>query len=187
MSNYKVISRTGHTLRQTLLKAFKNDRELGIQGEQAISFENPTEAAKQSSNQLSIWLYHIVENGFAKNQPMRRRPDGSGQFPPLMLDLYYLITPLGSVSETNHLRIGKILELFYDNAILHMHDPAFDVAEQLRIVLCTQTIEELTSIWDSLQEPYRLSVCYRVSITQIDSKRLINVEPVVARDAEYAS
>jgi len=37
-------------------------------------------------------------------------------------------------------------------------------------VLCPMTLEELTRIWNALQSPYRLSVCYEVRIALIESE-----------------
>lgn len=185
MSNYKVISQVGHMLRQVLWDAFEKDSEIDINSLQTITFKNPKETAAEATNRLSIWLYHITENEFVKNQPMLRRDDSSSQFPPLALNMYFLITPFGSSGESNLLLLGKIMEVFYDNAILFIEDPNYGLAEDLRITFHRTTLEELTKIWESLQEPYRLSVCYEVRVVHIDSKRRPDIERVVSRDANF--
>ena len=40
---------------------------------------------------------------------------------------------------------------------------------------------ELTRIWDALKEPYRLSVCWKVTVTRIDSERQFGTGRVIER------
>ena len=63
------------------------------------------------------------------------------------------------------------MQVLYDHASLTLQIPEEDIAEELRIVFCRLTLEELTRIWDALREPYRLSVCYEVRVTRISSTR----------------
>lgn len=189
MSSYKVIARVSTILRQVLWESFEQDPEIRplIVSQASIVFINPTQTAVNSANRLSLWLYQISENEFMKNQPMRRGVNGPNQdqFPPLALNLHYLVTPFGPSGEADHLILGKTMQLLYDNATLLMHEPVDNVVEELRIILCPLKLEELTRIWESLREPYRLSVCYQVKVTRIDSQRLPNNGRVVERSADF--
>jgi len=207
MSSYKVIAKVSMTLKDILWEAFSDpgDEIINIVGndkEQAIVFKNPTETAKKSANKLSVWLYQITENEYLKNQPMMRHParvaNGNGQqglperlqYPPLALNLFYLITPFasqdGDDGRADHRLLSKTMEVLYDNAIIVVRDEAEDIAEELRIILCRLTLEELTRIWEALREPYRLSVCYQVRVARIDSQRMPETARVIEQRSGYS-
>ena len=106
--------------------------------------------------------------------------------PPLALDLSYLVTPFGASGEADHLLLGKSMQVLYDNAITLLRDPVASVHEELRIILARLTLDELSGVWESLREPYRLSVAYQVRVTRVDSRRLVGAGRVVDRVASYA-
>jgi hypothetical protein len=129
---------------------------------------------------LSLWLYRITENEFLKNLPPQTEPDrrirrGS----PLALDLLYLITPFTSSGENDQLLLGKTMQVLHDNASIYVRDPLNDVVDEIRLILCRLPLEEVTRIWEALQEPYRLSVCYLVRSIRIDSTQLDESAPIL--------
>jgi hypothetical protein len=189
MSNYTVIAEVSKALRNILWKAFSGDgvtqRIMGS-SDGAIVFSNPTEAARDSANRLSLWLYRVTENEYVKNQPMRRASTGNAeQFPPLALNLYYLLTPFATSVESDHLLLGKAMTTLYDHATTVLVEPESGIAEELHIVLCRLTLEEFTRIWEARMEPYRLSVCYEVRVTRLDSLRIPANARVVERSAGF--
>jgi hypothetical protein len=188
MSSYIVISSVSEALRQILWEAIDADPAVRpvVGSESAIVFKNPTETARDSSNRLSLWLYQVTENEYLKNQPMQRG-NGNNQlhYPPLALNLYYLLTPFAASGEADHLLLGKNMQTMHDNAIVILHDPTSEVFEELHIAFCRLTLEELTRIWEALQEPYRLSVCYMVRVTRIDSLRTSNGVRVIDRIGRF--
>jgi hypothetical protein len=187
MSSYKVIAEVSKTLRRILWEAFEDDPEINpaiLDNEQAIVFSNPTQTARDSANRLSLWLYQISENEFMKNQPpARANGHATLQFPPMALNLFYLVTPFATDGESDHLLLGRTLQVLYDNANVLLRDTAGEISEELRIVYCRLTLEELTRIWEALREPYRLSVCYQVRVLRVDSQREAGRERVVERNA----
>jgi hypothetical protein len=172
MSSYAVIAAVSNALRTILADAYLADPVIApiVGPDPAIVFTNPTETVRDSSNRLSLWLYQVTENEFVKNQPPARN-NGPQHIPetPLALNLYYLITPFAG--ESDHLLLGLTMRILYDNAIVRLHRPEDEIAEELRIILCRLSLEELTRIWEALREPYRLSVCYLVRLVHIDSAR----------------
>ena len=167
-------------LRRLLAREYQADIGLksivGPEPESVISFSNPTEARREASNRLSLWLYQIVENEHLKNAPPTPNANGTAnQQTPLALNLFYLVTPLstsGPTSGENDQRLlAKTMQILYDNAVVVVEDTANDVADELRIIFCRIELEQLTRIWEALQEPYRLSVCYQVRVVRIDSVR----------------
>ena len=190
MSSYAIIAETSKVLRQILWESFTADEAQAIRNAlpsiEAIVFKNPTETARDSSNRLSLWLYQITENEYVKNQPMlRSNGDQTVLFPPLALNLYYLITPFNIDVELDHLFLGRAMQAFYDHAILALRDTTGAINEELRIVLCRMSLEELTRIWEALREPYRLSVCYQVKVTRIDSETVPGTARVIERLGNY--
>lgn len=199
MSSHEVISAVSISLRDILWERYANDPAVNpLFPSQAASivFDNPTETARQGVGRLSLWLYQVAENEHLKNQaPIRLAPGAAGNaaqaMTPLATDLYYLVTPFlpsGPDSQTivsDHLLLGLTMQALYDNSIVVLRDPARNVAEELRIVLCRLTLEELTRVWHALREPYRLSVCYQVRVVQIESRRVIPGARVIERITGY--
>lgn len=186
MSDYTVVKEVSEALRHILWKAFNTDATIQqiVGAESAIALRNPTETARDSANRLSLWLYQINENEFLKNQPMERTADPKiSSFPPLALNFNYLITPFAPSGDGDHLLLGKTMQVLYDNSTILLHDPANNIAEELRIILCNLNLEQLTRIWEALQQPYRLSMCYQVRVTQIDSRRISTSARTVERSA----
>lgn len=188
MSDYAVVFRVGEALKQILLGEFRADSDLrnavpGIDTDEAISFDKPTEqpGAGTASARLSLWLYLVAENEFMKNRPPERLPARTGgangktvllRHTPLALNLYFLVTPIAGAGRRDQLLLGKAMQVFHDQAIAALREPEASVAEQLHITLCRLSLEELTRVWEALREPYRLSVCYQVTVTRIDSKQI---------------
>ena len=201
MSSHEVISAVSIALRDILWERYDADPAIGpLFPSQAASivFDNPTETAQAGVGRLSLWLYQVAENEHLKNQPPVRLPpgpagDAAQATTPLAMDLYYLVTPfLTSAPDSptivsDHLLLGLTMQALYDNSIVVLRDPARDVAEELRIVLCRLTLEELTRVWHALREPYRLSVCYQVRVVQIESRRTIPGARVVERVAGFGN
>jgi hypothetical protein len=189
VSSYMVAAAVTRGLRTILWDEFDSDDVIRpiVGGEAGIVFRNPTETARDSAHRLSIWLYQISENEFVKNQPMLRTSnDDESRFPPLAINLSYLLTPFGSTSEADQLLLGKAMQVLHDTATFFLRDAASDIAEELRVVFRRMTLEELTRIWDALREPYRLSVCYEVRVARIDSNRIPEHARVLDRIAGFA-
>jgi hypothetical protein len=186
LSSFHAIWTASRALQQILWEAFDADNVLrGIVGSAAaIVLSNPTDVQRDPANRLSLWLYQITENEYVKNQlPTRSTADNRMQMPPLALNLFYLVTPFAGPAEADQLVLGKIMQVLYDNAIVTVRNVPDNDFEELRIVLCRLTLEELTRIWEALREPYRLSVCYQIRVTHVDSERDLARARVIDRIA----
>ena len=191
MSSYQVLLSISRKLRELLFVALSDDAQIGI-NEADIVFDNPTEADKTAK--LSLWLYRVSENSFVKNSPMvnrgvnQRSGASTRQYPPLALDLYYLVTPIkqeGRAVDTSLLILGKTMQALYDRAITIHTEEGFEDSEELRISLMPLTLEEQTRIWEALQEPYQLSVCYQVRVAHIQSDRQLLTGVIDERSANF--
>ena len=181
MSSHRGLAAVSGGIRRLLWTSIAADATVRtlVGTEEAIVFLNPTQTAQDSGNRISLWLYQIAENEFTKNTPTQRIAQDREQFPPLSLDLFYLLTPFGPSGEADLLIVGRCMQALYDNARTALVNPAAGVAEDLGITLCRRTMDELSRIWEALQEPYRLSVCYQIRISRIDSLTSTTVHPVL--------
>jgi hypothetical protein len=137
---------------------------------------------------VNLYLYRVAESPFTKNQPWpgdRVTPPSND--PPLGLMLFYLLTPLGTKPEDTsftqgddaHTMLGTAMLTFQEHPILNdVHLPEFDADtvlpdflrnsfEQIKVSLMTTNVDELAKIWATINQPYRLSVAYEVSLVQL--------------------
>jgi hypothetical protein len=190
MSGYLAVNTVSRALRRILATAFVADPMVNslVGGEEGIVFSNPTETAQDPAKHLSVWLYRITENEFVKNMPAPPEPDPRhGRISPLALDLSYLITPFTTSGENDQVLLGKSMQVMHDNGIVYVRDQLNDVVDEIRVVFCRLALEEVTRIWEALQEPYRLSVCYLVRVVRVDSTRLDEAPPVLEVTSEVGS
>jgi len=136
---------------------------------------------------VNLYLYRVIESPFSRNQPW----PGDRQTPPsdqpaLGLQLSYLLTPLGTrptpdsdSGDDAHTMLGLAMLTLQEHPVLNnVHVPGFDADaelpdfllnsyEQIKMMLLPTSIEELSKIWSTINQPYRLSVAYEVSVVQI--------------------
>lgn len=189
MSSFRVLAVASEGLRRLLWNSISADpvTQPLVGTEDAIVFLNPTATAQDSARRLSLWLYHVSEDEHVKNLPAVRLSDATTRMTPLALDLFYLLTPFAASGEADHLLLGKAMQTFHDTATARVVDTAtMDVNEELRITLFRRSLDEISQVWQALREPYRLSVCYQVKVTHLDSERRDLSTPVVSVSGSWA-
>lgn len=182
MSGYLAINAVSGVLQRIIADACGKDNmtKLLVKEDRDISLANPTETAQHSDLHLSLWLYRITENEFLKNVPAPPESDRNARrIPPLAVDLSYLVTPFTDKAENDQVLLGKVMQVLHDNGSIYVRNLLNSVVEEIRVVFCRMPLEEVTRIWEALQEPYRLSVCYLVRVIRIDSTRLDESTPVI--------
>jgi hypothetical protein len=136
---------------------------------------------------VNLYLYRIVESPFTKNRdwPGDRVTRPSSE-PALGLQLSYLLTPFApapdptsTAGDDAHTMLGAAMLTLHENAILNsVHIPGFDADsvlsssllnsfEQVKVTLAATSLEELSKIWATINQPYRLSVAYDVSLVEL--------------------
>jgi len=141
---------------------------------------------------VNLYLYRVVESPSSKNRPWpgdRATPPSTR--PALGLELSYLLTPLGirpddasfQLGDDAHTMLGVALLTLQENPVLNdVHIPGFDADtvlapfllqsyEQIKVTLAPTSLEELSKIWATINQPYRLSVAYEVSLVQLTPPR----------------
>lgn len=125
---------------------------------------------------LSVYLYHIEPEPHLRNQPYLN-VDTRLRYPPLALQLHYLITALDDQEPTNQLVLGRILQHFHDNPYIReigggpLDDSFGGNSPEARITLEMLTLEELSRVWQALRSGYQLSLAYKVQVVTVDSAR----------------
>jgi hypothetical protein len=136
---------------------------------------------------VNLYLYRVMESPFTKNQPWpgdKKTPPSDS--PALGLELYYLLTPFApapdpsaTIGDDAHTMLGAAMLALHQYPVLNdVHIKGFDADtslpqsilnsfEQIKIRLAITSLEELSKIWATINQPYRLSVAYEVSLVEL--------------------
>lgn len=181
MSDYRVLQDINTQLRSLLFAGLhRNEPVLNdFTTESNISFESPATLRNTPANNgptplLSLYLYQVNQNAHLNNYPLIQVGIGRQEYPPLSLDLHYLLTPLSKVQANNLVILGRALQVLAANPIVRanfLDSQLHPLKPEVRIILNPLSLEELTRIWNAFNEPYTLSVCYLVQPVSIDSDR----------------
>ena len=142
----------------------------------SVTVLSPDEA--KTDRKINLFLYKIQENPFLKNADWQIKKGDAGRVvpPPLSLNLYYLMTPYApndpqTGHSTAHKILGDAMRVFYENPVVpsdYLDAAMKSAGEEVRIMLNTLDLEELSKIWNTFKQPFRLSVLYEISVVQID-------------------
>lgn len=131
-----------------------------------------------SGRRVNLFLYKLTENPFLKNQDWTVKAGSPNQLvaPPLSLSLFYLLTPYApndalNGNATAHQILGEAMRVLYENPVVpkvYLDPGLADAREQLQIASNALDPEELSRIWTTFSQPFRLSVLYQVSTVQLD-------------------
>jgi hypothetical protein len=189
MSDFTAIRAVSHTLKEILKQAITDDSDPQLNGV-LVDLRSPKELAEHSTTVVSLWLYRITRDPDLLNRPGARPAPNQRVNQPLPIHLYYLITPISTQPDDEQALLGRILQALNDHAIVKgsdLQDSLTGSDDQFRVAFETLTLEELTRIWHSLEEPYRPSLTYVVQVVNIDSDlEPAEVPPVKVREAQYA-
>jgi len=143
---------------------------------------------------VNLYLYRVLESPFTKNQPWPGdRTTAASDQPALGLQLFYLLTPLGTRPDDQSFQLGDDAHTMLGSAMTALHEypilnnvhipasgtsPGFDSDtvlpsfllnsyEQIKVMLAPVGLEELSKIWATINQPYRLSVAYEISLVEL--------------------
>jgi hypothetical protein len=193
MADYTVLADAGQSIINVLWEEIQLDSQVNalITAEASISLQSPADVLADPTVRVSIYLYRIVEDPYMKNRfSSVPGPGGADRKAPLSLDLYYLVTPMVGLPREQQIVLGKIMQILHDRAIMQGPDLAGVLAapgQSFRIMLNPVSLEESTRVWQALEIPYRLSVCYVARVALIDSHIDENLQPVLAKTSRFQS
>ncbi len=183
-----VIADVGDTLRKLLWESMRHDPKIYpaiIDSEDDITLSSPQDNSE--AGKLSLFLYQVSQNPFLKNKEMQGIGPESLRYPPTILDLFYLITPLADERKKDHILVGKVIQVFHDNAIIKgsgLVGSLEGTIEELRVVMHTLPFDQLLQLWQSFSEKsFTLSVCFQVTPVKIDSSRETETRRVIYEQA----
>lgn len=190
MSTYEAVGEVGKTLKRLIWSNI-----LGIDlfkdiGENGITLSSPEE---DNNGDISIFLYHIVEDSYQKNKGMLPVGSRDSKKTPTSLRLFYMITPhlnkgiINDRSLMEHFLIGKIIQIFSDNPVLRspfLEGPL--AGETLKLMANTLSVDEINKFWSiiSKSKPYMLSIYYEVAPVRIESTCKVETIRVASVDLE---
>ncbi len=172
----------------------------------ALSTLNPPSVAQvhdlqgtisTSPARLTIFLYEAMEDPSARNRPRVQgttSPPGSNltlKKPPMALLLHYMMTPWSGNRFTDHIILGRAMQVLYDGAIIsgtQLQGTTLAGSDQaLKVTMKLLTLEERARVWYSIQKPYRLSVIYEVRVVNLDSQTSKLIPQVTGRSLDFAT
>ena len=182
MSSYTILHDTSLELRRRIHAALAAaaDADFNLSTPEADITLSPPGADVQDEPLLSLYLYHIETSGDLRNQPRLAAGDNGLRYPPEVLQIHYLITPLNENEAINQLLLGRIIQFFHDAPILNslngvlLDDSFGGSSSQFRLSMEKLTLEQLTQVWSALDTCYRLSLSYLVRIIAIDSAQAVS-------------
>lgn len=180
------------TLQSVLLARLQADPVLRLMfppiGASVVSLATPDGMASLNQTGVSIWLYRLVRDDQRLNQAPRRLPPDLLRPVPLPLRLHYLITPFmrggggDPAPETDQQVLGVILRTFHDRPLISGAALAGSLAgtdREIGVRFESTDLEEVARVWDTLDEPYRTSLCYEVGLVEVESEHPDMVGPPV--------
>lgn len=189
MSDYTVISAVSSTLKELLRQNITLNKDLELGGVE-IYLLSPKEMQDLGNTGISVWLYKVSRMAEMLNEPPERISPNQVARVPLPLVLFYLVTPITGDPGTRHTLLGRVLQVLNDHSILRGSDlqgVLEGTNEQLRVNLEALSLEELSLVWEALNEPYQLSVTYLVQVAKIDSDlEAIKSSPVIEKKSTYS-
>ena len=193
MADYKVIYSVGDTLIETISSKADAEADVVLQRENII-LGSPADAQDDDNVRLSLFLYNILRSEH-QNQEMQQLGPSNLAYPPLVLDLLYMITAYSGANEaTERTRqeqniLGQVIQIFYDNAIIGgstLRGSLTGTDAELRVVLTTISMESITQMWNSFEgRAYKPSLFYQVTPVLVDSIRFSESQRVVDQGLDY--
>ena len=145
----------------------------------------PAVSRTQANTVLNLYLLHVGRDPFWRNTPVQGSLAQQNSTQPLSLNLSYLLT---AYSENNwaleQLLMSIAFEYFHANPIYQTTTLEFTITIE------SDTIEEMSRLWQAITAPIRLSALFRVAIVFLgpppppitDSRLPVEVNLSVAPD-----
>lgn len=181
ISNYTLISDVGETIIELLRRELIPEP---VSDKNKIMVCSP---AKKGDVQLSLYLYNIELAGEHKRTQMVKMSNGKTAYPPMALNLYYLLTAYSGSEEFNkssdeHKILGSAIRVLYDNQIISgsvLKGHLSGSNQKIHMEFKNLSYDEMMRIWNFNDVPYNLSVAYKVGPIFIESQRTKESKPVV--------
>ena len=123
MSDFRVLQEISLHLREVLLAGLAGSDEVSRQftSSDNISLDSPAALSANGGTPsvlLSLYLYQVFPNSQLNNASLIPIGNDQHQYPPLSLDLFYLLTPMSNSPEANLVILGHSMQILVANAII---------------------------------------------------------------------
>lgn len=136
---------------------------------------------------VSLYLHRITLNEHLRNNLHPNQPSDS--FPPLSVDLHYLITIWADSPVAEHSIAAWVMHEFHHHPIMDISSLSSDGGwmrdDVVQIIPAELSNEDMMRIWDSLAPSYRLSLSYIGRAIRIEPENVPPGQPVVATQFQY--
>ena len=187
MASYNIISDIGEALVKMLRSGMVPDI---ISNAEQIGVCHPSDRGDVS---LGICLYDVRRNIDIDATDSVPVGDNKLRAPSVYLDLYYMITAYSSsdikfraLEEAKIL--GKAMQLIEGNPVMkpEIYGKVFsDMVYRPRIEMIELETEEKHRIWNIPDQPYKLSLFYKVYPIEIESERITDITRVTETDFTF--
>ena len=183
MADYTALMEAGRALvemlRDNLTPEPLADREM-------ISLCSPHES---ENNQLTLYLYHIEEEGPNMNAGYYQVDRDVQRIRPARYTLRYLVTahskaPAQMKEAEQHRIIGAALQVLRDNPVIparYLSGSSAEEQAELHVLIERTPLEQILKIWNNNSKDYRLSFVAMVTGVTIRSRR----ERKISRVTEF--
>ncbi len=120
---------------------------------------------------LGVYLYSVEPSEHARISGRTNQTLFTQKYPPLVLDLFYMITPylksdVKFLFEEEQTLLGRVFQIINDNSVLAQEDD-----EAVTLELCNPTLEQREKIWGSSSQLYRVSAFVSARAVIVESAR----------------
>ena len=175
MADFDVIAAVSETLEALITEGLTTISPATPPTAQVVDLLQPFQTPSQAK--VTLFLYEIVEDPSVRNRAPRR-PQSGGQVdeskPPMALLLRYMITSWSENWRTDQRILGRVLQVFYDEAIIagpHLKGALQGTSAAIKMTLAPISLEDRARVWYSVQQPYRLSLTYETRVINLDSTK----------------
>jgi hypothetical protein len=183
MSDFTALRAVALTLRDLLTVAITASTDPELAGIQ-VYLHSPSEMRDNKVPAgVSLWMHRVWRTADL-NIPETGASPQYRLHPGVPLEVGFLATPVHSDAEVRHTLLGRVIQVFNDNATVRgplLRDSLAGTDAQLRLLMHTDLLPDLSSLWQALDLPYQLCVPYLVQRVVIDSERPPMLTPLVTR------
>lgn len=182
MATYHAISATSAAILKLLETACPKPEFDGAQFElyQAKNFQNPMEEG------VALYLYRIG-SGSRRNLPSRVGPNGEHYRPPILVDLYYLLSVWGKTAAKQQMLLGWCIRELADTPVLpagllnHFapESGVFRAEESVELVFEPLPLQDLSNVFEPFKPNLQAAATYVGRMVMIDSDVVIGESRVV--------
>jgi hypothetical protein len=159
-------------------EALRNVLEAQMTPGTKVTLLSPGDASSLQTR-INLFLFRVVRNPQLNTRDRQPKPGDPTRlvFPPLALNLFYLLTPFAPLDPQTGLAdthgiMGEAMRVLYENAIVPQSFlPSGLTQGEVKVTLAGNDVEELSKIWTALTKEYRLSAVYEVSYIDIPAKQ----------------